>query len=99
MPRRIPAIALALLFPLIATPYALLHDLLILIPGFVLWTRYESSRSLLYAAITLYLGAFFLILAAVLSKIAVVSLLVIGLAVAATAWLYHHRVSVFTYME
>ena len=73
MPQRLPAIDLALRFPFIATPYALVHDLLILIPGFVLWARYESSRSLLYAAIIIYVGAFFLILAAVLSKIAVVS--------------------------
>jgi hypothetical protein len=76
---RIPAIVLAILLPLLATPYALLHDLVILIPGFVLWTRYDPRRELLLAAITIYFGAFFLTLLSALNHIALNALLVIGL--------------------
>src|SRR4030065_170950 len=76
---RIPAIVLAILLPLLATPYALLHDLVILIPGFVLWTHYDPRRELLLAAITIYFGAFFLTLLSALSHIALNALLVIGL--------------------
>ena len=99
MERRIPALALALLYPLIATPYTLLHDLLILIPGFVLWARYDSSHRLMHTAIIIYLGAFFLTLAAALTKIALVSMLVICLAVAVIIWLFRHRTFVFNPQE
>jgi len=85
---RTPVIVLAILFPLVATPYALLHDLVILIPGIVLWARYSSSRYLLYALIVIYLGGFILPLLAALSKIALVSILTIGLVIAIFLWMY-----------
>jgi hypothetical protein len=76
---RIPAITLAILLPLFATPYALLHDLVLVIPAFVLWAHYQPSRSLLLAAIATYFGAFFLTLVSALSHIALNAMLVIGL--------------------
>jgi hypothetical protein len=51
---------LALVFPLVSTPYALFHDLVILIPGMVLWANSWPSRSLLRICIAIYLGTFFL---------------------------------------
>jgi hypothetical protein len=72
---RTPALLLALLWPLVTTPYALLHDMLILIPAFVLWARYAPSRGLLYTVILVYLGAFFLTLVAALTKVALMALL------------------------
>ena len=38
--------------------YALLHDLVVIIPVFILWARYSSSRILLYTAINVYIGCF-----------------------------------------
>ncbi len=76
---RTPIIVLACLIPIVATPYALLHDLVILIPGFILWARYENSRSLLYTAIVIYLGSFFLTLMASLTHIALMAGLTLGL--------------------
>jgi len=87
MVERIPVIVAALIFPLLATPYALLHDLLILIPAFVLWSIYSDSRNLLYGSITFYLGTFFLTFIGALTKIAWVALLVIGLFTATIAWI------------
>jgi hypothetical protein len=89
--QRIPALALALLLPLIAFPYALLHDMLILIPGFILWAGYAPSRGLLYAAILVYLGAFFLTPLAALSKVGLMAGLTLGLLIALFAWLYKNR--------
>jgi hypothetical protein len=88
---RIPILVLALLLPLVATPYALLHDLIILIPAFILWARYTSSKPLLYSAIAVYLGGFFLTLVAALTKIAVVSVITIGLVVLIFLNLYRQQ--------
>ena len=51
---------LALIFPLVSTPYALIYDLVILIPGMVLWANSWPSRALLRISAALYLGAFIL---------------------------------------
>jgi len=92
---RTPVIVLACLFPIVATPYALLHDLVILIPGFILWARYENSRYLLYTAIVIYLGSFFLTLLASLTHIALMSLLTLGLVAAILLWIYTKRKAAF----
>jgi TRAP-type C4-dicarboxylate transport system permease small subunit len=86
--QRIPVFLAALIFPLLATPYALLHDMLILIPAFVLVSIYSKSRYTLYAFIIIYLGSFFLTFIAVLTKIAWVSLLVIGLFISILIWTF-----------
>ena len=88
---RIPIITFAMLLPLFATPYTLLHDLVILIPGFVLWTRYNPRRELLLAAIIIYFGTFFLTLISALSHIALNALLVTGLVVLIIQWLVRER--------
>jgi hypothetical protein len=76
---RTPAILLAITLPLVATPYVLLHDLVVIIPGLILWYRYRPSNGLLYTVIGIYLGGLFLTLFATVSKVAFVSLLSIGM--------------------
>jgi hypothetical protein len=91
MIERAPVIVLALLYPIINTPYALLHDMLVLIPGFVLWSRYENSRRLLYVLIGVYLGVFFLPLVAYKVKIALMAFIPLILLAEQIRWLYIHR--------
>jgi hypothetical protein len=57
---RLTSWMLALLFPLVVTPHAQLHDAVALIAFFALWLRWKPSRKLLYATIAVFLGAFFL---------------------------------------
>jgi hypothetical protein len=83
---RIPVIVAALVFPLLATPYALLHDMVILVPAYVLWTIYSNSRPALYTSIIIYLGSFFLTFVGALTNIAWVSFLVIGLLICIIVW-------------
>jgi hypothetical protein len=60
---RHPSLVFALLFPFLATPYVLLHDLLILVPVFLLLSAdREVAGSLLYAAIFTYFCAPILLL-------------------------------------
>jgi hypothetical protein len=68
---------LAILFPLIATPYALLHDLLILIPLFVMFSKIHSSRSLLLLVVGTYLGGLLLPLAGYFTKLSITPLITI----------------------
>ncbi len=95
MLERAPVLVLALLLPLVATPYALFHDLVILIPAFILWTRYDSSRRLLLAAIMVYLASFFLPLIASTTKIALMSIITIGLTVAILTWTFTQKKNLF----
>jgi hypothetical protein len=88
---RIPAIVTALVLPLLATPYALLHDMVILIPAYVLWAIYSNSNKFLYTSASIYLGVFFLTLLAALTKIAWVSLLVLGLFIVIVSWIFSKR--------
>jgi len=70
------ALALALLYPLVATPYALLHDLLILFLVLLLMSARRSfSDRLLYVSIAVYLGVLFLPLLTSPSRIALVALI------------------------
>jgi alpha-1,2-mannosyltransferase len=85
---RTPVIVLAILLPIVATPYALLHDLVIVIPGIILWARYENSRLLLNTAIVIYLCGFFLPLFASLIKIALMPFLTLGLVAAIFIWVF-----------
>jgi hypothetical protein len=72
---------LAILYPLIASPYVMLHDLLILVPAFVIISWMGGSLSLLYTAIGVYLAAFFLPLIANKTHVALLALIPIGLLV------------------
>jgi hypothetical protein len=89
--KRTPAIIAALLLPLLATPYALLHDLVILIPGFVLWARYSPSRTLLYMAILTYTGTIALTLMGALAKFALLPFLTIFLVIMLILWIYKNK--------
>jgi hypothetical protein len=91
---RTPALVLAIIVPLVITPYALLHDLVILIPGFIVWARYSESRNLLYTAIIIYLGGLVLTFLASMTKIALVSLLPISLIVLIFLWVHTHQENV-----
>jgi hypothetical protein len=95
MRERIPALICALIFPLLATPYALLHDTVILIPAFILWAVYSYSRKLLICAASVYIGTFFLTPLSALTKIAWVSLLIVGLAITLIWWILANRHSLF----
>lgn len=88
MHARLPVIVATLILPLIATPYALLHDMVILIPAFVLWAIYSYSNNYIKISASVYLGAFFLTLFAALTKIAWVSFLTIGLFIAMVIWVF-----------
>ncbi len=92
---RTPAVVLALLIPMVATPYALLHDLVILVPGFILWARYAPSRPLLLAAIVVYLSSFFLPLIASMTRIAIMPAITLGLLAAVLVWTYTQKRQLF----
>ena len=91
MYERIPVIVAAIIFPLLATPYALLHDMVILIPAFVLWAIYSYTKNFLHISASIYLGAFLLTLVAALTKIAWVSLFVMGLLIVLIIWAFSNR--------
>jgi hypothetical protein len=88
---QVPAMVAALLLPLLATPYALLHDMVILIPAFVLWTIYNNSSEFTKLSFITYLGAFLLTFLGAVTKIAWVSLLIIGLCTAMVRWSLSNR--------
>jgi hypothetical protein len=54
--QRSTSMILALLFPLLATPYVLVHDLVILVPAFILWTHETKEKLVLSVAIFTYIG-------------------------------------------
>jgi hypothetical protein len=77
---RHPALVFALLFPFFATPYVLLHDLLILVPVFLLLSAdREMASHLLYAAIFTYFGALVLLLLGQKFNVALFVLITAGL--------------------
>jgi len=89
--KQVPAIVAALLLPLLATPYALLHDMVILIPAFVLWTIYNNSSEFTKLSFVTYLGAFLLTFVGAVTKIAWVSLLIIAICAAMISWSLSNR--------
>jgi hypothetical protein len=93
---QIPAIVAALTLPLLATPYALLHDMVLLIPAFVLWTIYSNSNKFIQLSFFIYLGAFFLTFIGALTKISWVSLLIIAVCIAIVSWCLSNRKNLFT---
>jgi hypothetical protein len=72
---------MAILFPLLATPYVLLHDLLILIPFFVILSKVHTSKTLLLVIAGTYIGALLLPLIGYLLNIAAPALITIGIAI------------------
>jgi hypothetical protein len=84
------SVALALVFPLLASPYALLHDLLVLFPAFlVLCHGRTRSPALLRSAVASYCGATLLPMLGSPLEVALAALVPIALLVAqreAFAW-------------
>jgi len=86
-----PAIVLACFLPLVTSPYALLHDLLVIVPGFLVWSRFADPRRLLAIASGTYLCAFFVPLLAFHTKIAWMALITIALVAEQIRWIVAHR--------
>ncbi|MCX7691114.1 glycosyltransferase 87 family protein [Thermoflexus sp.] len=86
--RQAPAWMLALLYPLLASPYALLHDLMLMIPLLGLWAAYHPSRRLLQVTVGVYLSGLFLPLLGALTGLALPALLPIStlLALSREGW-------------
>ena len=80
---QIPILAVAFIYPLALSPYVQYHDLLLIVPVFIAWAANDHSQSVLKAAILTYLGAFLLLLLSVLTGIAWVAMIPIGLFLAA----------------
>ncbi len=72
---------MAILFPLIATPYALLHDLLILIPFFIILSRIHKSDTFLLLIIGTYTSGLILPLVGYLTNIAIPALITITITI------------------
>ncbi|WP_322800528.1 glycosyltransferase family 87 protein [Thermoflexus sp.] len=80
--RQAPAWVLAILYPLLAFPYALLHDLMLLAPAMTLWAARGPSRRLLRTAIGVYLGALVFSALGALTRLALPALLPLGVGIA-----------------
>lgn len=74
--------ALAVLFPLLASPYAQLHDLMITIPALILWAAERPTSLLLPTAIGVYMGSLLLPLLGAATGLALPALIPLGLLVA-----------------
>jgi len=79
MDKRIPAFILALLYPFFVAPHILIHDMVILIPFFILWSQLSHSKDVLYAAIMVYFGSLFFIFITYPTQIALLALIPMGL--------------------
>lgn len=78
MSERTPVVIIALLYPFLATPYALFHDLLLLFPVFILWSRQYQSRKLLNLVVVFYLAAFIMPILGYAVKVAFLAIIPIG---------------------
>ncbi len=88
MTERIPAIVCSIMLPLLASPYSLLHDMVVLIPAFILCMIYAPSRELILTTGLLYLGAFLLTFLAAITKIALMPLLLIAVFLLLLLWVF-----------
>ena len=79
--KKLPALGLCLLFPLIATPYTLVHDLVILIPFFVLWAYQDPGKPALYAAIATYFSSLLLPTISYAVGLALLAIIPLGLTI------------------
>jgi hypothetical protein len=78
--KQVPAILLAVLFPLLAAPHTLLHDLVVIVPVLVVSAQLWPSRNLLNAAVLIYLACFFVPYLAFATGIPILALIPVGLA-------------------
>jgi hypothetical protein len=85
------------IFPLLVAPHTLLHDMVILVPAFVLLSIYQPlSRNLLVISIVVYFGTFFLTLLGALTNVAWVSLLTIGIVIIYIYWITKDQQYIFS---
>jgi hypothetical protein len=66
---------LALLFPFLASPHLLFHDMVLLIPLFILWADLSNYRHVLYIAIITYFSLLLLPFLTYYTKISMLALL------------------------
>jgi hypothetical protein len=85
---QMPILALGLIFPLAFSPYAQLHDLLFIVPIFIIWASYDTSPRVFYAAVITYGGTFLLTLFAATTGVAWMALITMGLFLQMTRWNY-----------
>lgn len=76
---QLPALILALLFPLLAAPHTLLHDLIILAPALLLWAHWQPDRRLALVSAAIYLATFLLPWISYAAGIPFLALIPIGL--------------------
>lgn len=69
------AYILAGLFPLLAAPHTLLHDLIIVVPLFLLWADLWPTKGLLLLCVGIYLAAFLLPIICYLTEIPFLALM------------------------
>jgi hypothetical protein len=80
MNQRKYTLAVALLFPLIISPHALIYDLLILVPALILLVNYkELSKPLKLLVLIFYLGVLFLPLIGYATRLALTGLIPIAM--------------------
>jgi len=79
MDERLPAFILSLLYPFFVAPHILIHDMVVLLPFFLLWSQLSHSKHVLYAAIVVYFGSLFFIFITYPTEIALLALIPIGL--------------------
>ena len=73
---RIPVIILAVLYPFLATPYVLFHDLLVLFPVFILWQQIPKSQSYFnFSVVLFYLGGLILPTSAYFLQVAIMAII------------------------
>ena len=79
-------VSLALLYPLIASPHALMHDLVVVAPALVVASRFVSAGELLSASLAVYWGALALLMVGCVCHVPLLPLI----PVAVFAWQLRH---------
>ncbi len=85
---QMPSLALGLILPLAFSPYVQLHDLLYIVPIFIIWASYDTSPRVFYTAVITYSGAFILTLFAATTGVAWMALITMGLFLQMIRWNY-----------
>lgn len=73
------AFMFAILYPFLIAPHILIHDIVVLIPLFFLWSTITTGRHLLYVIIITYLGTVLLLFITLPTGIALLALIPIGI--------------------
>ena len=74
-----PTYILALIFPFLVAPHVLIYDLILLFPIFLMWSKINRSRELMYLVITVYFACLILPLVTSQLKIALLAVIPLGL--------------------